>query len=38
MSKGKRETARMIVRLFDAGSRVIEAVAKLVDAMSRGLV
>lgn len=34
MSKGKRETARMIVRLVDAGSRFIKAVAKLVDAIS----
>lgn len=38
MSKGKRETARMIVRLVDAGSRFIEAVAKLIDAISCGLV
>lgn len=38
MSKDKRETARMIVRLVEAGSRFIEAVAKLVDAISRWLV
>ena len=38
MSKDKRETARMIVRLVDAGSRFIEAVAQLVDAISRWLV
>jgi len=38
ISKNKRKTARTIVRLVDAGSRFIEAVAKLVDAISRWLV
>lgn len=38
MSKDKRETARMIVQLVEAGSRFIEAVAKLIDAISCWLV